>query len=466
VKRKIIPNAGLRSLVLAKAEEIRSRVEGECEQAAFPAEVRIDGSVAKDTWLRGNADVDIFMRVSPELTKQELRDVCLPIAKRALQPNKIVERYAEHPYVESTLSLSNRHTLRVNIVPCYNVEMGHWQSATDRSPYHTEYMLQHLTQNQRDEVRLLKAFLRGIGSYGADIKTGGFSGMLSETLITSQGDFRRVVEEFTNWQRTDFIDLEGYYGDRAEDVRRIFQEPLVVIDPVDRGRNLGAAVREEQLWNFVAACRSLLKTPTISFFSERKPRPITLREFQRILKDKRSTMLCVVTGRIGAVVDILWSQLYRTERALITLLENNDFNVLRSLAWSDEKALNVILLELEQADLAFSRKHMGPPVCRVKESDSFLSKHMKNARTVAGPWIEGERWAVEREREAISAISLLTSSLKSGGREIGIASLLSESFRKRTLILKNESIARLVSKNEEFAGTMRSFMTGRPVWLD
>jgi hypothetical protein len=121
---------------------------------------------------------------------------------------------------------------------------------------------------------------------------------------------------------------------------------------------------------------------------------------------------------------------------------------------------------MEQADLAFSKKHMGPPVCRVKESDSFLSKHMKNNRTVSGPWIEDERWTVERKRENTSAIPLLTSSLKSGGREIGVASLLAESFRKRILILQNESIARLLSKNEEFAKAMRSFLSGRPVWLD
>ena len=452
--------------MLAKAEEIRSRVEGECRQVAFPAEVQINGSVAKDTWLRGNADVDIFMRVSPELTKQELRDVCLPIAKRALRPNVIVERYAEHPYVETTVELAKRRSLRVNVVPCYNVEKGHWLSATDRSPYHTEYIRQHLTPPQRDEVRLLKAFLRGIGSYGADIKTGGFSGMLCETLIASQGDFRRVVEEFTNWQTTDFIDLEGYYQDRADEVRQVFKEPLIVIDPVDRGRNLGAAVREEQLWNFVAASRHLLKKPSTSIFSEPKTRRLTLREFQHALKNKRSTLLCVVTGRIDAVVDILWSQLYRTERALVTLLENNDFSVLRSFAWSDEKALNVILLDLEQADLAFARKHMGPPVCRVKESDSFLSKHLKNNRTVSGPWVEGERWIVERKRENTSAISFLTSSLKFGGREIGVAALLAESFRKKILILKNDSIGRLLSKNEEFAKAMRRFLSGRPVWLD
>ena len=185
MKRKITPSPELRRLVLAKAEDIRSDVESECGKANLSAEVRIEGSVAKDTWLRGNADVDIFMRVSSELTKEQLKEVCLPIARRALKPNKIVERYAEHPYVETTVKLADNPPLRVNVVPCYNVEKGHWLSATDRSPFHTEYVLKHLGLNQRDEVRLLKAFLRRIGSYGADIKTGGFSGMLCETLIAS-----------------------------------------------------------------------------------------------------------------------------------------------------------------------------------------------------------------------------------------------------------------------------------------
>lgn len=156
----------------------------------------MDGSVAKDTWVRDSADVDIFMRVSPQLTKTQLKEVCLPIARRALRPHEIVERFAEHPYVESTVKLRDGESVRVNVVPCYKVEKGNWLSATDRSPYHTEYIKQHLAKTQRDEVRLLKAFMRGIGGYGADIKTGGFSGMLCETLILS----RRLPERRPGFQ--------------------------------------------------------------------------------------------------------------------------------------------------------------------------------------------------------------------------------------------------------------------------
>src|SRR5208282_4971638 len=137
-------------------------------------------------------------------------------------------------------------------------------------PYHTEYVRQHLTSAQRDEVRLLKAFMRGIGAYGADIKTGGFSGMLCETLIASRGEFEQVVEDFSVWRETRFIDVENYFQGMEDEVHRIFQDALIVIDPVDKGRNLGAAVRREQLWNFVAASRFLIARPSTSLFVEPK----------------------------------------------------------------------------------------------------------------------------------------------------------------------------------------------------
>ncbi len=465
VRKKIVPSLELKHAVEARAEEIRATVERHCRDANLLAEVRLDGSVAKDTWLRDYADVDIFMRVSPQLTKEQLREVCLPIARKALRPYKIVERFAEHPYIESIVELGKSRKLRVNVVPCYKVEKGNWLSATDRSPYHTEYMRQRLTQPQRDEVRLLKAFMRGIGSYGADIKTGGFSGMLCETLIVSRGEFQKVVEDFMQWPQNQFVDVENYYEGRGEEVHRIFREPLVVIDPVDKGRNLAAAVRQDQLWNFVAACRYFATKPTPALFFEPKLKPLAPTEYRKLIRSHGSTILCVVVGRIDAVVDILWSQLYKTERALVNLLENNDFKVIRSAAWTDERSLSIILFELEQGELPKSKRHDGPPVSRLKESASFLEKHVKDASTVSGPWVEGAVWVVEKRRAVVSARALLMSTLSSGGADVGVAGLLADSFKKSLRILEGDSIRTLISSNAEFAKAMGAYLSGRPAWF-
>jgi tRNA nucleotidyltransferase (CCA-adding enzyme) len=464
-KKKIVPPPRLKRLVQSRAEEIRTKVEHQCVAGGLAAEVRLDGSVAKDTWVRGHADVDIFMRVSPELTKAQLRNVCLPIARRALWPNDVVERYAEHPYVEAEIPLETPGTLRVNVVPCYNVEKGNWLSATDRSPYHTEYIRQHLSNPQRDEVRLLKAFMRGIGSYGADIKTGGFSGMLCETLIVSRGGIQRVVQDFRQWDGKEFVDVENYYKGRGDEVKRIFKEPLVVIDPVDKGRNLAAAVREEQLWNFVAACRQFTAKPSTPLFAEPKVKPLTATDFQKLLRVRRSALLCLNLGRIDAVVDILWSQLYRTQRAIVSLLKSNEFKIIRSMAWSDEKSLSIILFELEEGELASAKWREGPPVARLKESGLFLRKHSGSANTLSGPWIENVRWVVLKRRPIVSARALLIATLRLGGKDIGIAALPAKSLRKQVRLLEGDQIGRLVASNREFAKVMRTYLSGRPAWL-
>src|SRR5208337_4528210 len=150
---------------------------------------------------------------------------------------------------------------------------GNWLSATDRTPFHTQYIRQHLSPDRRGDVRLLKAFLRSIGTYGADIKTGGFSGMLVETLALGFDGFLNVIRNFAEWNQNRYLDVEKYYQNRSGEVTKIFPEPLIVIDPVDKGRNLGAAVRPDQLWNFVAASRYFLKKPSLRLFTEPKIQP-------------------------------------------------------------------------------------------------------------------------------------------------------------------------------------------------
>jgi tRNA nucleotidyltransferase (CCA-adding enzyme) len=464
VKKRIVPTPKLRQQVEQKAEEIRKALEKECKAAHLEAEVRLDGSVAKDTWVQGYEEADIFMRVSSTLTKDELRHLCLPIAKRALKPNVSIERFAEHPYIESVVEFDSGH-LKVNVVPCYNVERGNWLSATDRTPFHTVYVREHLSNEQRDEVRLLKAFMRGIGAYGADIKTGGFSGMLCETMVLANKSFKNVVKAFTRWQAEDYVDVENYYAGRAGEVHRIFREPLVVVDPVDKGRNVAAAVRPEQLWNFVAACRHFASRPSAALFSEPTVTPLTRNEFRSYLRRRGSTLLCVVTGRINVVVDILWSQLYRTERALRHHLQNNDFEPLRTASWSDENSLSLLLFEVETDPLSRSRKHWGPPVVRLAESESFLAKHRNDASTVSGPWVENDRWVVQKKRQMVSARQLLFTGLRGGGRKIGVAPLLAKAFRRSALVLTNDEISELISNNVEFAKFMRTYLSGRPAWL-
>ncbi len=461
-KVRLAPTPVERTLVESTAEEIRRAVEIECRKAGLPPDVRIEGSVAKNTWIRNCADIDVFMLVSPELTKEQLSSICLPIARRALNKHRIIERYAEHPYIEAFLKKEGKE-LRVNIVPCYHVEPGNWLSATDRSPYHSRYVQEHLDKSKLDEVRLLKGFLRGINAYGADIKTGGFSGMLAETLVIGFGEFLNVIRNLCEWSEGKYLDVENYYANRTDEVRKIFTEPLVVIDPVDRGRNLGAAVHSTQLWNFVAASRYFLQKPSGKFFTHPMIKPLTRYEYGKLVKSRGSNLVGISFGEVNAVVDILWSQLYRTQRALSSFLANHDFNLIRSAAWSNEHDINIILFELETSKLPGSKKHEGPPVNRITESVAFLSKHSSDCSTISGPWIENHRWIVQKRRPNPDAERLLKSIIGPEASKIGVAPLFSNNLKSRTRIINQRTITPLLSE-KEFSRFMRIFLSGRPIW--
>ena len=460
IARQIVPSDLERKRVNRLVEELNAKLVREAERSRLHVEVRLDGSVAKDTWLKGDADIDIFLRVPTSLSRADLETRCLGVARRALKGYPIIERFAEHPYIETHVE-----SVRVNVVPCYNVSKGQWRSATDRTPFHTEYVITHLDPSQRKEVRLLKAFLKGVGVYGADVKVSGFSGMLCETLIMHYRSFTKTLEQAQSWKTPVTIDLEHYYAGREGEMLDLFEEPLIVIDPVDRGRNLAASISRRRLWEFVAGARAFSTKPSRSFFVARKITPLDTARFRQEMQRRGWNLLAIELGRVDTVVDVLWSQLYRTERALRNLLKQEDFNVTRSASWSNEQDLNVILLELESPTLPPMRKHLGPHVVRSQASQLFLRKHLGEGRTVSGPWVDDDRWAVGQLRETTDAAQFIRSKIRDGGRHVGVASKIAPVLKRRHRVLTGSELADFYRRNQDAAEFVTSFLKGRPAWL-
>ncbi|MBS7643459.1 CCA tRNA nucleotidyltransferase [Candidatus Bathyarchaeota archaeon] len=457
---KIVPGSTERKSITTLAEMMRSKVDKAAREAGVPAEVRINGSVAKDTWLSKDVDIDIFMRVPPTLSRKELGTVCLNIAKKATIGYRQLERFAEHPYLETWIKGT-----RVNIVPCYKVERGQWVSATDRTPFHTEYVKTHLSDNLKNEVRLLKRFMKGIGVYGAEIKVKGFSGYLCELLILRYQSFYKVLTAAaTSWNKGVIIDLEKYYNGREDEVKKLFAASLIIVDPVDSGRNVAAAVSNEKLSEFIAASNAFIKQPNLEFFYPPDSKPIETKLLSRTLKKRGNDLLFIKIGEIKAVPDILWGQLYKTQRSLKNLLKQNDFEVLRSAVWSDEELNHIIIFELENAVISPFKKHLGPPVGS-REAEKFLRKHHGSVNTVSGPWIEEGRWVVYTRRRYNNATQLVQDALANGGRDIGVAELVAKSIRKSQAILLNEKILDYYAANPDFARFFTDYLIGRPKWL-
>ncbi|MFQ6068389.1 MAG: CCA tRNA nucleotidyltransferase [Candidatus Bathyarchaeia archaeon] len=464
VLKRTTPSLEEEKHVLALAKELKQKVEEVAQKSGLDVEVRVEGSVAKNTWLREAPDIDIFMRVPLTVPREAFGTVYLDVAKEATVGAKQIERFAEHPYLEAIIHTRGKET-RVNIVPCYRVKKGKWKSATDRTFFHTNYVKPLLNEKLCGEIRLLKRFMKGIGIYGAEIKVGGFSGYLCELLVLFYGSFLQVLKAASNWKAPTFIDYESCYKGREDELKLLFEEPLVIVDPVDKRRNVASAVRKERLDEFVAASRTLLNKPALKFFYSSKTKPFNPKELLQAVRNRGSSLVFIVFGSVKTVPDILWGQLYKSQRSLRKLVEQHDFRVIRDAAWSDEKSLNVFVLEVEQRCLPPLKKHLGPPLEKKGECERFLQKHLDSTRTLSGPRIEEGRWVVEMRRKYTDVVKLLKSKLKDGGRNAGMANLVSKAVAKKLKILVNEEILPTYSRNQNFAKFLTDYLKGKPKWL-
>jgi tRNA nucleotidyltransferase (CCA-adding enzyme) len=468
VLERITPNDDERERVKILAEATKSRVYEALKDAGLEADVNIEGSFAKDTWISGRAnakeaDVDIFVLYQRTTERKVVEDESLRISRNTLEKwdlaKRIGGRYAEHPYIEAYVD-----GVRMNIVPGYRVKRGEWITAVDRTPFHTEYVKARLeSKKDKDAVRLLKKFMTGVGVYGAEIKVHGFSGYLCELLTIHYHGFLEVLNSASKWRTGQIIDIEGHYDGRLDEARKVFNAPLIIVDPVDERRNAAAAVSIDRFKEFIAASEIFLSNPNRTFFYPPEIKPASNKEIKKLLVSRGSDLVFVVFDAIDVVPDVLWGQLYKTLGALRNMIEECDFKVIRTLCWSDEKRINVFLFEVENYILSPSKKHIGPPI-ETREAGDFIKEHFNSKHVVCGPWIENGRWTYEIRRKYVNLIELLREKLREGGKEIGVSNRLIGSM-KASKVLRNAEIVELHHGNKEFAKAFTKFLSGRPQWL-
>jgi tRNA nucleotidyltransferase (CCA-adding enzyme) len=460
VLKRVTPTATERKQVLSLATRLVEKVREEAKEKGVETEVRVEGSVAKNTWLRDCPEIDVFMRVPTTMPREAFGTVCLEIAKKATEGYKQIERFAEHPYLEAITD----DNVWVNIVPCYRVKRGEWISATDRTPFHTDYVKPLLDEQKGGEVRLLKRFMKGVGVYGAEIKVGGFSGYLCELLVLNYGSFIKVLRAAADWKERTTIDYEGHY-ERKDDAKKLFEEPLVIVDPVDKRRNVAAAVRKERLDEFIAASRAFLKTPDLKFFYPPQIEALEPTELINKINARGSAIVFISFKGGPAVPDVLWGQLYKSQKALRKLIQKHDFTVLRDTVWSNEKKLNIFIFEVENRFLPNMKRHLGPPLRKRMSCEKFLRKHAGAESTVSGPRVEEGRWVVDVQRRCPDVVKLLNEKVGDNGARVGVAEFVSKAVADSWEVSVNDEALNLYSANPAFAKFLTEYLEGKPRWL-
>lgn len=334
-------------------------------QADVP-EISLGGSYAKGTWLKGGHDIDFFLQYPKEYSREKLETVALDSAKSAIEGYEINIRFAEHPYVETFID-----GVRVNLVPCYNVVQGEWQSAADRSPYHANYVKSKFDEKLKLEARLLKRFTKSIGVYGAEVKTQGFSGYVCEVLVLKNGSFQKTLESLAAIKGGDVISIEPF----DKTLTSLFKSPLVILDPVDTTRNLGTAISERNIAKLSLYSRRFLARPALSFFSTEKKRSKITPAAEALLENT----IVVEFANKKRSPDILWGQLRKSANSLSDKIEMLGFEVLRCAAASDEKTRSALLFLLVGNRISALHVRQGPEYFRSEEVERYFSKNEKKS---------------------------------------------------------------------------------------
>jgi tRNA nucleotidyltransferase (CCA-adding enzyme) len=459
VLQEIKPNAKERKQVAQTVSTVLRTLEEEIKKSGIEARPELEGSIAHGTWISGERDIDIFILFPLSYPLVDLKRVGLEIGKKTSK-GKWRERYAEHPFIEAEVD-----GYRIDIVPCYKISK-HTEKVTsvDRTPLHTEYLSTRIGENMRDEIILLKAFMKGIGIYGAEVRINGFSGYLCELLVLHYGSFEDVLKNGLGWTTSEVIDIEKHYEDH-EMLKTVFTEPLILIDPVDPGRNVAAAVSNDRIADLKSAARAFFENPSAKFFRHTHVKPMNETEMIRLLEDRSTDTLFIQLPCEKISPDIIWGELKKSSKALRKLLEKYDFEVMNSGAWSDEGSTSVMVMELSSANLPDVKVHVGP-LAGDPNQRKFLSKHLYNEKKISGPWVENGRWHVELKRGISNAKQLVESKLKDANlTDIGLSRDVVNWLKRGGKVLENKEILAFYASSESFAEFLTCFYVKKPSWL-
>lgn len=214
----------------------------------------------KQTQLRGASDIDLFVALKPE----EFQDILSKPAKerhaaldkalegmvdswfipalRGIGISDLQKTYSQHPYL-SAKYLGNE----IDVLVCFDLttqriaEKGPI-TAVDRTVHHSEYVANRLNAQLREDVRLLKSFVRAAHAYGDTCAVGhmGFTGVSLELLVVHNSGLMGALECISDLEDTPLDPCGRSYAE-LKDIQSFKDDFIFIIDPTDTNRNIASS---------------------------------------------------------------------------------------------------------------------------------------------------------------------------------------------------------------------------------
>lgn len=407
ILREIVPSPEVIASIKDRADRMVARIMECASKRGLSIGVRLAGSYSKGTFL-SNPDLDVFLMFPKNMERKIMTHEGLSIGEEILDDAE--RAFAENPYISGFFE-----EIDVDMVPCYKLEdASHIITSMDRTPFHTDYIMSNLTDEGKNQVRLLKKFMKGIGTYGAEPNVRGFSGYLCELLIVRYGSFRNALEAACGWKKNQTIYMEGFKGPSMKSA-------LVFHDPVDPKRNVASAVHIDTMCRFMQAAVSYLKDPRREFFFPASRNALDRDRLRDMIDINDSRLVSVRFSRPDILKESIDAQMWKTRYALCSKLDSQGFGTLRANHAVTEDSL-VFVFEIQRDVLPRCHKHPGPPIW-VDNAEQFLDRWVDNQH--GAPFIEDGVWVVVADRQYTDACSMLAkeAAVSGIGKDVDVSTM-------------------------------------------
>ncbi len=370
----IVPSKEESKILHKAAAHFIKKLDGKLKNA----KAILGGSVAKNTFLKGDYDIDIFVQFDKEKYKnKDISEILhFNLKKLFKTTSKISGLHKLHGSRDYFQVRQDPFTFEV--VPILKITKAEdAENITDISTLHTEWVNHH--NHLADEIRLTKAFCKANKLYGAESYIRGFSGYTLEILTIAHSSFENLIKAASRWKPETRIDVKNH-GVKKLNKSKI--SPLIVIDPVQPNRNAAAALSERKFNEFVSLAREFLHNPSPKFFEHTKF------DLERI---KSASILRVAP--LKGKEDIVGAKLIKCAEYIHKKLKEEGYEVTEhDWHWDDKEAY--FWYFVKNKNLSLEKKHYGPPIKEKKHLEVFMKKYshhqVKN---------EGSRVYVELKRE-------------------------------------------------------------------
>ncbi|MBU2561817.1 MAG: CCA tRNA nucleotidyltransferase [Nanoarchaeota archaeon] len=344
-------------------DEFLKKLNSEIKKSKTKAKAVVGGSIAKDTFLKGDHDCDIFVKFDYSYKEKDISSMLAKI----LKPFKPELVHGSRDYYRV------KNMINYEVVPVLDIkDPKDAVNVTDMSPLHVEWVRKHPGFN--DEIRLAKQFCKAAHVYGAESYIKGFSGHVLDILVIHYGGFVKLLKASQKWKDKEVIDPEKFYKkDALQKLNRSKTDsPIIIIDPVLPERNAAAALSYEKLALFKKAAAEFVNKPSQEHFIVKQKTVEGLKN--EAGKDK--LIILDVTPFTGKE-DVIGAKLLKAYQQIHNQLKFYDFAI-KGAGWSwDKKDTAMFWYILEPKDLVQIKKWVGPPFEEKERVQNFKEKHTK-----------------------------------------------------------------------------------------